>query len=73
MAKVNSAIGIEYNSHEIKAVELSKGSDGSYKVTAFSKESIAENIMGNYLIISNVERHFPTAAHMDGNIAIQSL
>ena len=27
--KVNSAIGIEYNSHEIKAVELLKRADGS--------------------------------------------
>ncbi len=51
MAKVNSAIGIEYNSHEIKAVELTKSPDGSYKVTAFSKESIGENIMGNGIIV----------------------
>ncbi len=51
MAKVNSAIGIEYNSHEIKAVELTKCSDGSYKVTAFSKEAIGENIMGNGIIV----------------------
>ncbi len=51
MAKVNSAIGIEYNSHEIKAVELTKSTDGSYKVTAFSKESIGENIMGNGIIV----------------------
>lgn len=53
MAKLNSAIGIEYNSHEIKAVELTKGSDGSYKVTAFSKEFIGENIMGNGIIVDN--------------------
>ena len=53
MAKVNSAVGIEYNSHEIKAVELTKGSDGSYKVTAFSKEFIGESIMGNGIIVDN--------------------
>ena len=32
MAKVNSAIGIEYNSFEIKAVELTKGADGKVGV-----------------------------------------
>ena len=40
MTKVNSAIGIEYNSHEIKAVELLKKPDGSLEATAFAKEEI---------------------------------
>lgn len=53
MAKVNSAIGIEYNSNAIKAVELTKGADGSYEVTAYSKEFIGENIMGNGIIVDN--------------------
>ena len=50
MAKVNSAIGIEYNSHEIKAVELTKGSDGSIQVTAFEKEDFESNVIANGLI-----------------------
>ena len=41
--KVNSAIGIEYNSHEIKAVELLKKPDGTLEATAFAKEEIPEN------------------------------
>ncbi len=53
MAKVNSAIGIEYNSREIKAVELTKGSDGSYEVTAFGKEVLDDNVMGNGIIIDS--------------------
>ncbi len=48
--KVNSAIGIEYNSHEIKAVELTKKSDGYLAVTAFSKETIPENVMNEGMI-----------------------
>ena len=50
MAKVNSAIGIEYNSHEIKAVELYKNSDGSYDVIAAGKEPLDNNVMGNGII-----------------------
>ena len=38
MTKVNSAIGIEYNSHEIKAVELLKKPDGTLEATAFGNE-----------------------------------
>ena len=53
MAKVNSAIGIEYNSHEIKAVELTKGSDGKFKVTAFEKEDFEPSVIGNGLIMDN--------------------
>ncbi len=53
MAKVNSAIGIEYNSHEIKAVELVKGSDGLYTISAFGKEILDSNVMGNGIIVDN--------------------
>ncbi len=53
MAKVNSAIGIEYNSHEIRAVELTKGSDGSYSVSAFGKETLDSSVMGNGIIVDN--------------------
>ena len=53
MAKVNSAIGIEYNSHEIKAVELTKGSDGLYNISAFGKETLDSNVMGNGIIVDN--------------------
>ena len=50
MAKVNSAIGIEYNSHEIKAVEIVKEIDGSCRVSAFGREIIGETVMHNGMI-----------------------
>ena len=53
MAKVNSAIGIEYNSHEIKAVELYKHSDGSFDVIAAGKEPLDNNVMGNGIIMDS--------------------
>lgn len=53
MAKVNSAIGIEYNSHEIKAVELYKHSDGRLDVIAAGKEILDDNVMGNGIIMDN--------------------
>lgn len=53
MAKVNSAIGIEYNSHEIRAVELTKGSDGAYKVSAFGREVLDNNVIGNGIILDS--------------------
>ena len=53
MAKVNSAIGIEYNSHEIKAVELTKSPDGKYSVTASGKAHLDSNVMGNGVILDN--------------------
>lgn len=53
MAKVNSAIGIEYNSHEIKAVELYKHSDGSFDVIAAGKEPLDNNVMGNGMIMDS--------------------
>ena len=45
MAKVNSFIGIEFDSHEIRAVELTKGSDGSAKVSAFGKKQLGDNVI----------------------------
>ncbi len=53
MAKVNSAIGIEYNSHEIKAVELLKHSDGRIDILAAGKEVLDDNVMGNGIIVDN--------------------
>ena len=53
MAKVNSAIGIEYNSHEIKAVELYKHSDGRIDVIAAGKELLDDSVMGNGIILDN--------------------
>lgn len=53
MAKVNSAIGIEYNSHAIKAVELYKHSDGRFDVIAAGKEILDDNVMGNGIIMDS--------------------
>ena len=50
MTKVNSAIGIEYNSHEIKAVELMKKPDGTLTATAFAKELIPEGVMNEGMV-----------------------
>ena len=53
MAKVNSAIGIEYNSHEIKAVELYKHADGKYEIIAAGIEPLSENVIGNGIILDS--------------------
>jgi len=50
MTKVNSAIGIEYNSHEIKAVELLKKPDGGYTVSAFATAEIPEGVITEGMI-----------------------
>ena len=50
MAKVNSAIGIEYNSHEIRAVELVKNANGSYEISAFGREVYGNGVTANGLI-----------------------
>ncbi len=50
MAKVNSAIGIEYNSHEIRAVELEKTAGGSYEIKAFGREVYSSNVTANGII-----------------------
>ncbi len=50
MAKVNSFIGIEFDSHEIRAVELTKGSDGSARVSAFGKKQLGDNVITGGII-----------------------
>lgn len=50
MTKVNSAIGIEYNSHEIKAVEVIRKPDGGYTVTAFATQEIPEGVISEGMI-----------------------
>lgn len=50
MAKVNSAVGIEYDSHEIRAVELTKNADGSYQVSAFGTKQYNDNMFSNGMI-----------------------
>jgi type IV pilus assembly protein PilM len=51
MAKVNSAIGIEYNSREIRAVELVKDEHGAYKISAYGNERFDKNVISNGLIM----------------------
>ena len=50
MAKVNSAIGIEYNSFEIKAVELTKGADGKVGVSASASVKLKEGVIGEGIV-----------------------
>ena len=50
MAKVNNAIGIEYNSYEIKAVELTKNSDNSVSVTKFGSVQLQEGIISEGIV-----------------------
>lgn len=50
MAKVNSAIGIEYNSFELKAVELTKGSDGKVSVTGSASIKLKEGVIGEGIV-----------------------
>lgn len=50
MAKVNSAVGIEYDSHEIRAVELTKNADGTYGVSAFGSKQYSDNMFSNGMI-----------------------
>lgn len=50
MAKVNSAIGIEFDSHEIRAVELLKNVDGSYRVTGFGTAPLQNGVISNGMI-----------------------
>ena len=51
MTKVNSAIGIEYNSHEIKAVELVKKPDGFFVVSSYDTEAIPEGVISEGMIV----------------------
>lgn len=50
MSKVNSAIGIEYNSHEIRAIELVKDDHGSYSIAAYGHEKLDKSVMVNGII-----------------------
>ncbi len=60
MAKVNSAIGIEYNSYEIRAVELTKNADNSYSVTNFGSIPLQDGVISEGIIT-------------DGNLFMASL
>lgn len=50
MAKVNSAVGIEYDSHEIRAVELTKNSDNSYRVTGYGSVALGEGVISEGIV-----------------------
>ena len=53
MAKANSAIGIEYNSYEIKAVGLTKGSDGKPSVSGYATVKLQEGVIGEGIIVDS--------------------
>ena len=50
MAKVNSAIGIEYNSHKLRAVELEKIAEDEYSVTAFNEKEITSGVFSGGMV-----------------------
>lgn len=50
MAKENTAIGIEYDSHEIRAVQLSKDSEGNYHVVSFGKHPVSESVLNGGMV-----------------------
>ncbi len=50
MAKVNTAIGIEYNSYQIRAVELTQNADGSYSVTNFGSVNLQEGVISEGIV-----------------------
>ncbi len=50
MAKVNSAIGIEYNSYQIRAVELTQNVDNSYSVTNFGTIQLQEGVVSEGIV-----------------------
>ncbi len=50
MAKPISAIGIEYNSFEIKAVELTKSADGNVSVSGYASTPLKEGVIGEGII-----------------------
>ncbi len=49
MAKINSAIGIEYNSYEIKAVEIKKG-EHSYSVEKYASVPLEQGVISEGVI-----------------------
>ncbi len=50
MAKVNSVIGIEYNSYKIRMVELTKGADNTVKVTGHGSIDLHEGTIGDGVV-----------------------
>ncbi len=50
MAKSISAVGIEYNAYEMKAVELTKAADGSISVTGCAAVPLQEGVMGEGIV-----------------------
>lgn len=50
MAKVNNAVGIEFDSHEIRAVELMKNVDGSYRVNGFGSIPFKSGVIANGMV-----------------------
>lgn len=50
MAKVNNAVGIEFDSHEIRAVELTKNVDGSYHIDGFATIPFKSGVVANGMI-----------------------
>ncbi len=52
MAKASSVIGIEYNSYEIKLVELTK-TDNHIKVTGFGSIPLKEGVIGEGMIVDS--------------------
>ncbi len=50
MAKVNSVIGIEYNSYEIRAVEMTKNVDNSLSITNYGSVKIQEGVISEGVI-----------------------
>lgn len=50
MAKATSAIGVEYNSYGIKAVELNKSADGKVSVAGFASVPLKEGIISEGII-----------------------
>ncbi len=50
MAKAISAVGLEYNSFEIKAVELTKSADGKVSVTGSARVKLKEGIISEGIV-----------------------
>lgn len=50
MAKAISAIGVEYNSYEIKAVELTKSAEGKVSVSGFASVPLKEGVIGEGIV-----------------------
>ena len=53
MAKLTSAVGIEYNSFELKAVELTKTGDGSFNVTGCASVPLKEGVISEGIVVDS--------------------